>query len=66
MEHDLTPAEVACLASAADGHSVPETASLLGKGEATVKTQLLRGRLKLGARNTTHAVAIAMRKGLFP
>lgn len=43
---------------------MPETAVLLTKGEATVKSQLLRARLKLGATNTTHAVAIALRKGL--
>lgn len=59
--HDPTPAELAVLRLAADGHSVPEIAALLTKGEATVKGQLLRVRLKLDARNTTHAVAIALR-----
>lgn len=64
MEHDLTAAERDVLQHAADGRTVPETAVLLTKGEATVKSQLLRARLKLGALNTTHAVAIAMRDGL--
>lgn len=61
---DPTPAEIDVLTAAADGYSVPETALLLSKGETTVKNQLMRARLKLGARNTTHAVAIAMRRGL--
>lgn len=64
MEVDLTAAEVDVLRCAADGHTVPETALLLVKGETTVKNQLLRARLKLGAKNTPHAVAIALRKGL--
>jgi LuxR family quorum sensing-dependent transcriptional regulator len=64
MQVDLTAAECSVLQHAADGRSVPETAVLLTKGEATVKSQLLRARLKLGAANTTNAVAIALRKGL--
>lgn len=64
MQLDLTAAECAVLQHAADGRSVPETAVLLTKGEATVKSQLLRARLKLSATNTTHAVAIALRRRL--
>lgn len=61
---DPTAAELAVLRCAADGHTVPETALLLAKGETTVKNQLMRARLKLGAKNTAHAVAIALRRHL--
>lgn len=64
VQVDPTAAELDVLRCAADGHSVPETALLLAKGDTTVKNQLMRARLKLGAKNTTHAVAIALRKGL--
>lgn len=36
----------------------------MGIGEETVKTHLQRAAVALGANNTTHAVAIAWRKGL--
>lgn len=59
-----SPAELAILKAIADGLTVPEVALLLEKGEPTVKSQLARVRLKVGARNTSHAVAIALRRGL--
>ena len=65
FNHDLSAAELDALRCAADGLSVPETAQLLGKGAETVKTQLMRARLKLGARNTLHAAIRAERSGLF-
>lgn len=63
ISHDLSPAELAALRCAADGLTVPETAAMLHKGTETVKSQLLRARLKLGARNTTHAAALAVAAG---
>lgn len=60
MNHDLTPHEVRCLRLAADGLTTRETSSALGKGEETVKSQLAKARLKLNARNTTHAVVLAL------
>lgn len=63
MNHDLSDAELAALRCAASGLSVVETAHTLYKGSETIKTQLTRARLKLGARNTTHAVALALADG---
>lgn len=60
----LTDSELAALALAAQGYSVSETARRLYKGDETIKSQLGRIRLKLGARNTAHAVAIAVAAGV--
>jgi DNA-binding CsgD family transcriptional regulator len=58
--HELSPHEVRCLRLAAAGLTCEETAARLGRGPETVKSHLGRARLKLGARNTVHAVALAM------
>lgn len=63
IQFDLTPAELAALRCAADGLTVPETAHLLHKGTETIKSQLVRARLKLGARNTTQAAVLAALAG---
>jgi DNA-binding CsgD family transcriptional regulator len=59
----LTHGETRALAYAAAGYTTPQAARLLGLGDETLKTQLKAAREKLGARNTTHAVAIAIRGG---
>lgn len=64
--HDahLTQPELAALKLTARGYSTRETAGALRKSPETVKAQLGLARLKLGARNTTHAVVIALDAGL--
>lgn len=54
-----------CLELAAEGMSAAEIGRCLEPkiGKDTVETHLARARAALGARNTTQAVAIAIRKG---
>ena len=60
----LTPREVEVLRLGADGATSEEIASTLYLTEHTVKSHLKRIQGKLGARNRTHAVAVALRSGL--
>ena len=57
---ELTRTETKVLRLLARGHTLERTGELLGTSRETVKSQarVARGRLK--ARNTTHAVAIAV------
>jgi DNA-binding CsgD family transcriptional regulator len=66
VEHPwkLNPREVAVLEYAAQGLSARETALALGVTPETVKSQAKTARMRLGARNTTHAVALAIVLGL--
>ena len=60
----LTIEEVQTLKLAAQGFSQKEIASELGIAEVTVKARLTKSKDKLGARNTTHAVSIALAERL--
>lgn len=60
----LTPREIEVLTWAAKGKSRWEASVILGICEDTVKTHLENIRNKLGATNTTHAIAIALMNGL--
>ncbi|MCP3801513.1 response regulator transcription factor [Allokutzneria sp. A3M-2-11 16] len=60
----LTAREVEVLGLVARGMSNPEIAGVLGIGEATVKTHLLRTFEKLGVRDRTAAVVTALAKGV--
>ncbi|MFI9503557.1 response regulator [Nocardia sp. NPDC052566] len=62
----LTPREVDVLRGVADGLSNPEIGRRLVIGEATVKTHLLRIFAKLDVADRTHAVVVAMDRGLLP
>lgn len=62
----LTEMQRLALKDASEGLSMPETAERNGRSVQTVKTHLDRARAALGARNVTHAVAIALRRGLIP
>lgn len=64
MTLELTFHEIEALGLAARGCSMREIAGELHKSPETVKAQLGLARLKLGARNTTHAVALALSDGL--
>lgn len=60
----LTAMQVHVLREASDGFTMTETAARQGRSVETVKTHLDRARATLGARNVTHAVAIAIRRRL--
>ena len=60
----LSPRELDVLRAYAVGLVEPEIAVLYGISRDTVKTQAGMARLRLGAKNTTHAVALAIRAGL--
>lgn len=61
----LTKVERRTLRLVANGSTYEEVAALEGVSRETVKTRLQAARKKLGARSTTHAVALAQRAGLF-
>jgi DNA-binding CsgD family transcriptional regulator len=60
----LTNKELGCLALIAQGLTARTAADEIGITAETVTDHLERIRLKLGARNTTHAVVLAIRDGL--
>ena len=60
----LTQRELSVLKIASDGRTADEIASVLGLGMETVRSHLKKARTKLGARNSAHAVAEAMRQFL--
>lgn len=62
----LFPREIDVLVAVANGNLEASVASLLGISRETVRTHLGNTRRKLAARNTTHAVALAIREGLLP
>jgi two-component system, NarL family, nitrate/nitrite response regulator NarL len=62
----LTDREAEVLAGAADGETAEQTGARLFLASETVKGYRKRIIAKLGARNGTHAVALALRRGLLP
>ena len=64
MTTDLSGREIEVLAVMADGWHRAEAGALLCITEDTIKSHLEHIRAKLDARNTTHAVVIALRRGL--
>lgn len=60
----LSPSELDVLHDAARGLTVGESAVSRGKSSETVKSQRKQVLIKLGARNMTHAVALAAVKQL--
>ncbi|MBN7775665.1 autoinducer binding domain-containing protein [Nitratireductor aquimarinus] len=61
----LTPREKECLEWAAFGKSEWEVSQILGISEHTAEKHLLNAKTKLGAANRVHAVAEAIRCGVF-
>ena len=61
---NVTQRELQVLGCLARGMRSPQVAEELGISVETVKTHLRLVRPKLGARNSTHAVAIAWRAGM--
>lgn len=62
----LTARETEVLRLVASGHSNKQIAVVLGIGESTVKTHLLKVFEKLGVADRTRAVTLAMERGLLP
>lgn len=60
----MTPRQRQVLELAAQGRVRPQIAADLGIAPDTVKMHVRDARHSLRARNTTHAVAIAIRQGL--
>lgn len=60
----LTPRERTALEHAADGLTLPLIGEEMHILPTTVESHLSAARTKLGARNTVHAVAIAIRYGV--
>jgi DNA-binding CsgD family transcriptional regulator len=60
----LADAERAALTCASHGLDAAMTAEVLGKSVHTIKDQLRTARYILRAKNTAHAVALALRAGL--
>ena len=60
----VTAAELRALEAFSHGLGRTGTADALGVTLETVKTLTVRARRKLRAKDTTHAVAIALRRGL--
>lgn len=62
----MTTRQLGCLRLAADGLTNRQIGNRLDVSTWTVKNDLIAVRTILRARNTTHALAIAMRNGLLP
>jgi DNA-binding CsgD family transcriptional regulator len=62
----LTERETEILAAAAEGETAAQTGARLFLSSETVKGYRKRIIAKLGARNGTHAVVLAIRRGLLP
>lgn len=62
----LTDREIAILRGFAAGGTAWKVACDLEIAESTVRNHLARIRVRLAARTTTHAVAIAIRQGSLP
>lgn len=64
VDDTLTPAEVSVLRLIADGNANKEIADRLCVSEDTVKSRVKNILSKLGANDRTHAVTIALRRGI--
>jgi DNA-binding NarL/FixJ family response regulator len=63
-DEELSPREIGILQLIADGNSNKQVADQLSIGEATVKSHVTNILSKLQANDRTHAVAIALRRGI--
>jgi DNA-binding CsgD family transcriptional regulator len=63
---DLSIAEVKVLVCLSHGLTMEMTAEMLEVGYETVASEARSARVKLGAKNTAHACARAIRQGLIP
>jgi DNA-binding CsgD family transcriptional regulator len=63
---ELSPGELRALELASNGIGCRETGELLGFSETRAKKLRVGAMNKLGADNTTQAVAMAIRRGMLP
>jgi len=66
MTHPLTQRQIQLLRYVANGKTYTEIGTALGIAPQTVMNHMTLIKLKLGAKNATHATAIALRYGLLP
>ena len=66
VELPITPRMLDALAAMSRGLSYDEAAAEMNVGLETIKEHLKRARRRLDARNTNHAIAEAIRRGLIP
>ena len=64
MDDSLTPAEVSVLRLIADGNANKQIADHLSISEETVKSRVKNILSKLDANDRTHAVTIALKRGI--
>jgi two-component system, NarL family, response regulator len=65
VQHALTPREVEVLSLVARGLANKEIADRLGTSDGTIRIHLQHILSKLGASDRTHAVTIALQRGIF-
>jgi DNA-binding NarL/FixJ family response regulator len=65
VQHALTPREVEVLSLVAQGMANKEIADRLGTSDGTIRIHLQHILSKLGASDRTHAVTIALQRGIF-
>jgi DNA-binding NarL/FixJ family response regulator len=63
---NLCDNELACLRLLAAGKTLPQIAAVLGWSEPEVRDRMRQVRRKLGAKNQTHALVIALQRGIVP
>jgi DNA-binding NarL/FixJ family response regulator len=63
-DEELTPREIEVLSKVAGGNRNKDIADLLSISEETVKVHLKHIMDKLGAKDRTQAIAIAVRRGI--
>lgn len=66
MEPPISPRALEILTLIAEGYTQPQVQRHLFISKSTVKTHLGHAFERLGARNATHAVAMAVAAGLIP
>lgn len=66
MTHPLTKRELELLRYIANGKTYTEIGTALGIAPQTVKNHMPLIKLKLGAKNATHATALALRYSILP
>lgn len=64
MVRHITLRETEVLTLVAEGYSGKEIAQRLGIAPTTVDRHVEHARLKIGARNRTHLIVVAMQQGL--
>ena len=62
--NDITPSELRTMKLIAQGHQAKAAARIAGLSPWTVKSQIQSATKKMGGRNATHAIALAIIGGI--